>query len=116
MDAMKEALKRKMQEGKGKPMGMGMPKPDLEKADGQTEGDPFDEKLMREENDLAPELEGEEPEEKQEMSQELEENDLLRQILAAISDRGNTSGRGPMGLAERAAESAKGKLAGMKKA
>ena len=135
---MKEALKRKMQEqGSKKPgleiaIGVGKPKPDLEYAGEQTEGDaikemPIDKKKVIEENDLAPESSEDEGQElgmeQQEgskldklLAHESGEEDLLQQILQAIADRSATSGRGPMGLAERAAQGAKGKLGLMQKA
>lgn len=113
MDAMKEALKRKMLEAKGK----GSPVPDQEIAPGgEIEGDALvDEKKLKEENDLAPEIE-DEGEDQAMLGAELGEQDLLKQILAALSDRSPTAGRGPNGLAERAAMGARGKLDSMKKA
>jgi hypothetical protein len=81
---------------------------------------------MREENDLAPDVPTDDGAEKQMLmgdkmggiseEEEIGEQDMLRQILAALSDRGMSSGRGPRGLAERAAQGAKSKLSQMKKA
>lgn len=134
MDAFKEALKKKLH-GKGaKPMveiemEFGKPYPDQEHADGQVEGDAITEAKKKEESGLAPELkdfQGQVGE--KELAQEAEFNKvaeeegkegqvneaMMQQILSAIGDRG-MQGRGPMGLAERAAQGAKGKLAQMKK-
>lgn len=138
MQAMKEALKRKMQEHQSgkKPalevaIGIGKPKPDLEQGqDGMTEGDALemmDKKKLQEENDLAPESNEDESQElgieqqegsklDQLLGHESSEDQTLQQILQALADRSPTSGRGPMGLAERAAVGAKGKLGMMKKA
>jgi hypothetical protein len=124
MDAMKEALKRKMMEHQSgkKPnleIAIGIPKPDKEYADSNEEGDPLlDEKRLKEENDLAPESDEDEMGEASQMGQlvnhEKGEDDMLRQILAALSDR-SMPGRESNGLAERAAMGAKAKLNGMRK-
>lgn len=130
MDAMKEALKRKMMSAQSgaKPdlaimIDAGKPVPDQEMVGKKTEGDaitPFDKKKLQEENDLAPESD-ESMEEGQEggkldalMQHEQGEGDLLRQILTALSGSGS-QGREPNGLGERAAVGARAKLQGLMK-
>jgi len=136
MDAFKEALKKKLQEkGKGPmleiEMEMGKPVPDVEHADHKMEGDAYMMNKEKEESGLAPDLEVENYQGKvgeKELAEEGEYNKvaeeegkegqvdkgMMQQILSAIGDRG-MQGRGPKGLAERAAMGAKGKLAEMKK-
>lgn len=133
MDALKEALKRKLG---GKKPGMeieiemeGKPVPDQEFADGKMQGDAITEAKEKEEGGLAPDLENyqgkvgeKELAEEGQFNQIAEEEGkegqvdeaMMQKILGAIGDRG-MQGRGPMGLAERAAMGAKGKLAEMKK-
>lgn len=125
MDAMKEALKRKMQEHQSgkKPdleVSIGVGKPQIGAEYSEGEGDSLiDEKRLREENDLAPESDEDEMGEASQIgelvNQEKGESDILRQILAALSDR-SMPGRESNGLAERAAMGAKAKLQGMKRA
>ena len=136
MDAYKEALKKKLEGGKGKKMGLevelemeGKPVPDLEHADHKLEGDAITEDKEKEEGGLAPDLENYQgPAGEAELAEEGEFNQIadeegkegqpdkvtMEKILMAIGDRGH-KGRGPLGLAERAAMSAKDKLAEMKK-
>lgn len=131
MDAMKEALKRKMMSAQSgaKPdlaimIDAGKPVPDQEMVGQKTEGDaitPFDKKKLREENDLAPESDESGLEEGQEGSKldalvqhEQGEGDLLRKILTALSGSGS-QGREPNGLGERAAVGARAKLQGLMK-
>ena len=113
MDAMKDALKRKMMTAK-----QGGPVVDQEIVGAKVEGDPMDMQRIKDENEMAPEVEdeGEIEGEQQEIAAEGSEQDLLRQILAALSDRGMTGARAPNGLAERAAMGAKSKLGIMNKA
>lgn len=130
MDAMKEALKRKMMSAQSgaKPdlaimIDAGKPVPDQEMVGQKTEGDaitPFDKKKLQEENDLAPESD-ESMEEGQEgakldalIQHEQGEGDILRQILTALSGSGS-QGREPNGLGERAAVGARAKLQGLMK-
>jgi len=122
MDAYKDALKRKMEEkgGMKKPaleiaIGIGKPQLDQEYADGQIEGDAIDDKKMREENDLAPEANEMVGLEKEEEGMEEEmDPDMHQKILAALADGSEHSGRGPMGLKERAAHGAKQQMLKMK--
>lgn len=113
MDAMKDALKRKMMTAK-----QGGPVIDQEVAGKKIEGDAIDTTRIQQENEMAPEVEDEAQgeDEQAEMNVETEENALLKQILAALSDRGMTGARAPSGLAERAAIGAKAKLGMMNKA
>jgi len=130
MDAMKEALKRKMMstQSGAKPdlaimIDAGKPKPDQDYVGDKTSGDaltPFDKKKLQQENDLAPESDemGMEDQEGSKldalMEHEKGEGDILRQILTALSDSGS-QGRSPNGLGERAAMGAKAKLQGLMK-
>lgn len=109
MDAMKEALRRKMQTMKGGPS------VEIEvgkEEDGSKKG-----------SDLAPTLEAEgEGEGEDPMMAEGEQPgidpELLMQILAALQDHAPGAGREPQGLQERAAVGAREKmqsLQGMKK-
>lgn len=100
MDAMKEALRRKILEMKGGGGEMGAPA-----LMGPGGGDD----QMKDETDLAPSLEGE-------GEAGLGENppEQLLEILAALADHEAGSGRSPNGLQERAAVGAKEKLAAMK--
>jgi len=118
MDAMKEALKRKMQDKK--PMleiaiGLGKPVPDQDYANGQIEGDAIDSKKLQEEEGLAPEIEDEgklhELAEEEMMEGEMPHKEM---ILKALSDGADHKGRTAMGLRERVADKAKAGLHDLK--
>lgn len=113
MEALKQAFLKKMQQMKDG----GDPKAMLEGMDQNPELE--DDKKG---SDLAPSI-GDDDEQNEDEGQELivedkeheaGEEDLLKQILAAIADKSG-NGRPAMGLGERAAMGAKSKLDGMNK-
>lgn len=113
MDAMKEALKRKMLEMKGAKGDAPMLSIEIGK-DGDAglhgQGDAAKSDDEKDESDLAPDLE-KHPDAGQDQEQ-------ILQILAALADHDAGAGREANGLQERAAIGAKDKLAqlkGMKK-
>lgn len=107
MDAMREALRRKIMAMKGQGAGGPLQGPAGE-GDAEKEG-----------SDLAPALQGEptgimEAGTMGEDGEEIDQAQLL-EILAALADHESGSGRSPSGLQERAAVGARAKLDGLKK-